>query len=392
MIGRIGGGLKSVVLTALAQAPDEPGVLLATRRIAGRSLLSRQIDLAVRCRAGRVICVSEGPSRTVFEAQALAEAAGLRFHSVARAHDIPPLVSANDHVVVVAEGLLPGGDEFLAACEAPLVTTLHASADGDGFERIDERSNWAGLCSADGATVRRLSELPADVDIAASVLRLALQSGVPRQDLTSHEGRVRIGHGLPFAAQERDWIERNVNFAEFATPGRAVAQRFGARLARDIIGTRLERIFMGISLSLGGFSLLLAWLQSVPGALVLAAGSIFALHVHRTIAGLARGGHGGRESPLDAANLVLPDIYIVGALGLPHAADGLWHPAAFAVTLLLLRRILVDLDRAPFLQDRIALTMLLLCASIFGMSAAGSALLCLVACAVLLRERRVSAA
>lgn len=139
-----------------AQAAGVPATMPAGLRgylpIGGRSLLRHQIGLALSLGAKRIVVMAEGISGELVALQHVVEAGGARFHVVATARALVPLLAPEDDVIVVGDGLIAMPDVFRDLIEAgPCVLTLPAeNALPLGFERIDINHAFAGAMRLPG--------------------------------------------------------------------------------------------------------------------------------------------------------------------------------------------------------------------------------------------------
>ena len=78
-----------------------------TGRLAGRSLARHQLDFALAQGCRKVILHGHGASHDAIELRHAAEAAGAQFQVVRGVRDLPAAVRGDDHLLVLAHGLLP---------------------------------------------------------------------------------------------------------------------------------------------------------------------------------------------------------------------------------------------------------------------------------------------
>lgn len=179
------------LLTALISSlrATETGDLRASLSLAGRSVLSWQVDTALSLGCERIICLCEGPAEHILAAQREVERAGQEFHAIRSNIQIAALVRADDEIVLFSDGLLiskQAAGEFvleagkrqrgIATLPANHVLAEHHPED---FERIDRDRHWAGLALIRARQVKELAELPPDGDATSLLLRLALQAQEP---------------------------------------------------------------------------------------------------------------------------------------------------------------------------------------------------------------------
>jgi hypothetical protein len=212
--------LRLAILSALADSFGNAGASAggrpALRRFAGKTVLAHQLDCAALLGCERVICLAGALGPDIGAARAYAERAGLRFDIVESIVRLAASVTADDDVVLFADGVLPdrtalvealGGRSAVLAFPAEPALAL-------GFERLDAERAWTGALRMRGAEVARLADLPPDCDLASSLLRIALQSGVRIIELDAApladgawQRRVQRHAGME---AERHWIARQV--------------------------------------------------------------------------------------------------------------------------------------------------------------------------------------
>ena len=220
-------------------------------------------------------------------ARTYARRAGMRFETAENILKLMGLVTADDDVVVLADGLLPDCTALVAALgERPAVAAFSADAALPlGFERIDAERAWSGALRTRGAAVAGLAGLPPDCDLASSLLRIALQMGGRIANLDE----TRLADGVwqrrvqrtPAADAEKRWLSRQVQPAPFTAPGVALADRMALRWAQDAGGGRWARA-PHLTAAMMGAGALIAGLTDLPlvGLGLLLAAS-FALAVSR---------------------------------------------------------------------------------------------------------------
>lgn len=265
--------MRLALLSALADPPGSsgagPGERPAFRRFAGKSVLAHQLDCAAHLGCERVLCMAAPAGPDLGAAKAHAERMGLRFGVVDSSLRLQAQVTAADEVIVIEDGILPDRGaliESLAQRSAVLAFPA-APALALGFERLDATRAWSGALRTRGDSVARLADLPADCDLGSSLLRIALQSGVPVVELdpallTDGTWQRRVERKTPQASEWR-WVTRQVRPAPFAAPGRAIVERIALRWARDAAGGRWARVPLVAAL-LAGLLAVLAGLAAWP--------------------------------------------------------------------------------------------------------------------------------
>lgn len=257
----------------------------AFRRFAGKSVLAHQLDCAAHLGCERVLCLAAAMGPDLGAAKAHAERFGLRFDIVDSILRLQALVTAQDEVIVIGDGILPdqavlidglsGGPAVLAFPAEPALER--------GFERLDAGRAWSGALRTRGDSVARLADLPDDCDLASSLLRIALQAGARIVELDPTpliEGtwQRRVDRQAAQATEWR-WIMRQVGPVSFAAPGRALAERMGLRWAHDAGVGRWARAPHAVALAAGLLAALtaLARWPVVGLALLLAASCALAV-------------------------------------------------------------------------------------------------------------------
>ena len=154
-------------------------------RIAGKSLLQHQMDLALAMGCSKIACISMGLPNELVSLQHMADAAEIPFRCIRDIRALSAWVSASDELLVIQDGLAvtPEAAASLSMKSRSILTFPEKEGTEAGFERIDRQASWAGIMLVPGALVERLADLPDDFDIASSLLRTALQAGVRSQPL-----------------------------------------------------------------------------------------------------------------------------------------------------------------------------------------------------------------
>lgn len=369
--------MRIALLTAMARLPGSDQ-RRAFRRFLGRSVLSHQVDCAIELGCDSILCMVDGVGQDLIESQHRAEAAKVRFQTIADTRTLSSLVRADDELIVLSDGLLPDPDligESLGDRRA-LLSFPADPAVTRGFERIDANRAWAGVMTVRGDCVERLAQLPPDVEAASALMRIALQSGVrtvPLDPAVLSEGRWEVARDAHDQAErEQAWIGKHVVAASFAAPGRAIAERIGMRLARDIVGRKSERIPLLLSIAAG----LLAGVAGLLGrpliGLLFALPMVFGIPVATVIERVSRiGGRIRNRLPLLRLLHGATDLLIVALLAmvLPGIEEAGWLRLFIAAQLILALRVGQRFGRGWFKElagDRILLVSILAAAALTG--------------------------
>jgi hypothetical protein len=366
------------MLESLGEAEAAPRAFL---RIGPASLARHQLSLALAMECQKVVCLARDLAPELVRLQHDCERAGARFHIVATAQALSGLITANDELVVIADGLLVPLDAASGLLEGPhavLVQPIEAGL-AAGFERIDLERATAGFMRIPGRLVERLHELPADCDAVSALTRIALQAGIAQRNLPA-EARDGLRWKLvrneaEAHAAEAGWIALHLEDGSSAAPGAGLA-RLGVRA----FGPALLHAGSGGNMLAGGaFAGLLLGLGAGWAGLTILALVLWALAwVMRRMGGLL--------AAVECESMVLPasrwpreatfgwfhDAALVAILGWNTLVPGSVSPwyAYFAplVLLCLLRLVarLIEGAGAAWLADRLLLGAILLLAAAFG--------------------------
>ncbi|WP_240959690.1 hypothetical protein [Novosphingobium olei] len=207
--------MRVALLSSLDSVPGEPQTLRGGLLVGGRTVLRHQLALALAFGCKRIVALSENLTGDLVELQHVAEQQGARFHVVANTRAIVPLVSPEDELLVIADGLLALPVEALELVEkAPGIVTLPVEAGiVAGFERIDINHAFAGMMRLPGRIVAGLGDLPSEWNPVSALLRLAVQARQPMRDLPGAslaEGRWQLVRTEAEAqVVERRWLAHN---------------------------------------------------------------------------------------------------------------------------------------------------------------------------------------
>jgi hypothetical protein len=258
-----------VALISIAGQPRNPACL-APMAVAGKTIARHQLDFAVAAGCKRVLAIGEETSAEAIALRHAAERASVRFDVVADSHGLLGAVRADDDVLALAVGLLPGSAEPLQALNGDsrvlvLPATLGIPA---GFERIDAGRAWAGAVTLPGAKIEHLSMLAPDVEPASVLMRVAMQARAAErfisEELVADEAWAMVSERTDPATIERAWNARHLDRAAAWEPSRHLAvtlvRTFSQRLLAEpratlaLIGGTLVALLVALVAGARGFA------------------------------------------------------------------------------------------------------------------------------------------
>jgi len=366
----------------LEPATADAGQPRALLPVSGASVARHQLALALAMEAQRILCIARVLTPGLIELQHQAERAGARFQVVTGAHQVAALVTANDDLLVIGDGLLvdPGEAAALLAPNHAVLVQPVESGLALGFERIDINHASAGLMRIPGRLAARLAELPADCDTASALLRIALQAGVAQVPVPQAQ---REGPGWKLVRDEHEahlleqrWIDRHLGRGRGMAPGFAISRQlvrsFWAALLQS--GSR-ETALAAISGLVLGLAMAMGWFGSAGSALVLMALAWLGRRAATLVGTIARESAGQLSPAVSRGKIfgLLLDAALVTVVAWQGAAILPWWERAFAPAVLIaalraLRRFFEPRFK-PWLDDRFLLCLVLAPAAALGLLA-----------------------
>ena len=197
-------------------------------RLGGVTLAHHQLLVALAAGCERIACVAKALDADLIALQHAAERAGARFHMISGPRGLSGLVTANDELLVFADGLVPATNEAVDLIgQTPVVLVMPAeSAVPLGYERIDLNHAAAGVMLLPGSLAERLNDLSPDVEAGSALLRIALQAGTTQRLVP--QSTISSGHWLLIRNEdqahgaEMDWMDRHTS-GRGKSPGLAIA-------------------------------------------------------------------------------------------------------------------------------------------------------------------------
>ncbi len=336
-------------------------------RLGGRSISEHQLDIALDFGCERIICLVNVLDPQILPLQHRTERAGKLFHTVTAVRELSALVTANDEVIIMDEGLMADRERALSVLESgsgvfvqPVEVGLAA-----GFERLDINNSSAGILRIPGRLIEELAQLSTDYHISSALTRIALQDGLPMREVPA-EARSglqwqKISSDSQAIAIEQDWLVQQLGQPGAQSPGNWLARQGVLSVGPSLLHAgNASAIMLGvmlvvIALSLGVASL--GW--PIAGFLGSAAAWVFyrACMMLRRIELPAVGRDGERRDYLRVlgwgfdAQLALQAVW---AADLEHG-EGITEHIFIPVIFLLLVRLLPQLHTmlaSPWLGDR----------------------------------------
>ena len=213
----------------LEHAADGGNQSRAFLRVGGLSVARQQLALALTLECERIICIAPALTSELVALQHIAERAGAQFHVVRGARALVGLVTANDDVIALADGLFASGAEaadLLSEGQGVLVQPIEQGL-AAGFERIDINHAAAGAMRIPGRLIERIADLPADCDAFSSLQRVALQASIRQRPIPA-PGQDGLFWALVHSeteahAIEPQWIQQRTRDTRPLGPARGLA-------------------------------------------------------------------------------------------------------------------------------------------------------------------------
>lgn len=169
----------AALIAAYHEADDAGGGLRATLQVAGRTLVERQVRLAVGAGADPVVVVVERVTAALSSALDGLRADGVAIVLARSAEEAAAAVESSDRVLLVGDGLVAPEAVIarLVAIDGPAILVVPDLRVDDRYERIDAQSRWAGLALIDGDMLKQTASMLRDWDLQSTLLRRAVQAG-----------------------------------------------------------------------------------------------------------------------------------------------------------------------------------------------------------------------
>ncbi len=182
-----------LALISLAKDDLDGNGPIALLPLFGGTLLDLQIRAAHRfgCEKFIFLCpVTHGALLQKIDAM---KQQGLDAEYVRSPSDLVQYATDEDHIIYIADGILPNAEIVEQLSGAPqelLLTVLHGD-EYQEFERIDLNQRWLGIVSLNTSRLSALIDIPDDWEVGSALLRTAVQADCPRAIISDR----RMGSG-----------------------------------------------------------------------------------------------------------------------------------------------------------------------------------------------------
>jgi len=358
-----------------APGGENPGFL----PIAGHSIARHQLGLALALGATRIVVHAEMLSAEAVEIQHVAEQRGARFHIITAARALVPLVSAEDELIVFAEGFLAMPEDARRILEeAPGVLALPVEAGtAAGFERIDINHAWAGTMRMPGRVVAGLGDIPPEWNPVAALLRLATQARLPLRAVPQallDTGRWRLVRTEADAhAAENDWLAQHTAADHVRSPGEWLAVQAVRRIGPALLHARTRPwaitvaavllVFLALGAAWWGWAGLAFALLGLGWVVLQAARMLARVEQDSLIEPSGRLRGGAWFAPLLDGALVATCAW--RANGAATAQTAWFPPLVLVLIIWLFPVVLRDFRRTAWLCDRLLVALALLVVGLF---------------------------
>lgn len=170
-----------VALLSTASIAENSGVAGTFTEIAGRPILEWQMLALQQADVSRFLIEVDSVPGALLDLADKFRRAGIEIDFVRNIKDVQSSLPAQTSLIVLAEAhhFSLGFVGEMMSLKAPLIASVDSRDDNAAFERIDLNTRWAGFASVQSAMVQSIGQLPEGWSIASSLLRHAVQNGVP---------------------------------------------------------------------------------------------------------------------------------------------------------------------------------------------------------------------
>ena len=178
---------RLVLAAAQMLADDTDGwgmpILRALLPVAGMTVIEQQAERARAAGCDRMLLLVDTVPAALTDACDRIRGRGLALDLVRSPADVSTSLNGEDHLLLVADGLIAGESlwTLVGLNAAPVLLTAGDSSVTQQMERIDGHNRWVGLACVGPQQIAQLQDAPQDWDAQLLLLRNAVQGGVRRE-------------------------------------------------------------------------------------------------------------------------------------------------------------------------------------------------------------------
>lgn len=173
-----------------AYQEDEAGGLRALLPLAGQTLLEYQARCLAAAGASPIVVLVERMPPAINEAIERLRGEGIGLIPVSDGVEAASRFEAGSDVLLLADGVAADMTDVTALAEqdGAVILTVPDDEDHAGFERIDASRRWAGVARFEASLLGATAAMLGDWDLQSTLLRRAIQAGVPLRAAALGEG------------------------------------------------------------------------------------------------------------------------------------------------------------------------------------------------------------
>ena len=162
-----------------AYQEDDSGGLRALLPLAGRTLLEYQARCASAAGASPLVVVVERVPQALQDALERLRLDGVGIVAVSAIEEAVSRFEAGSSILLIGDGVAPPASLVAELAEEPepAIATVPDDEIHEAYERIDDRSRWAGVALVDAHMLGSTAAMLGDWDLQSTLLRRSLQEG-----------------------------------------------------------------------------------------------------------------------------------------------------------------------------------------------------------------------
>lgn len=162
-----------------AYQEDDSGALRALLPLAGRTLLEYQARCAAAAGVSPLVVVVERVPQALQDALERLRLDGVGVVAVSAIEEAVSRFEAGSSILLIGDGVAPPASLVaeLAAEGDPAIATVPDDEMHEAYERIDDKSRWAGVALVDANILGSTAAMLGDWDLQSTLLRRSLQEG-----------------------------------------------------------------------------------------------------------------------------------------------------------------------------------------------------------------------